>query len=162
MIAQGTDGLSRGSSLEDIMQGNAFMSFVPLHLSAEDRQGHLLTEWVRCWFGVAEELTWLSPEGWFHSGHHETRCVWYPPPTVAEAALEQLAKAIHKQPQHMHLILVPRLMTAHWRKLLGKICTLTFTVPAGSDFWSISHFEPLMLALFQQELTFGESHNLNH
>jgi hypothetical protein len=55
MIAQGTDGLSRGSSLEGIMQGKAFMSFVPLHLSAEERQGHFLTEWVGCWFGATED-----------------------------------------------------------------------------------------------------------
>jgi len=81
MIAQGTDGLSRGSSLEGIMQGKAFMSFVPLHLSAEERQGHFLTEWVvRCWFGATKDYTWLTPEGWFYSGHHERRCVWCPPP----------------------------------------------------------------------------------
>jgi hypothetical protein len=71
-----------------------------------------------------------------------------PPPAAAEAALEQLAKAIHKQPQHMHLILVPCLMTAYWHKLLGKICTLTFTVPAGTDIWSISHFEPLISGFY--------------
>jgi hypothetical protein len=71
-----------------------------------------------------------------------------PPPAVAEAALEQLAKSIHKRPQHTHLILVPRLMTAYWRKLLGKICTLTFTVPAGTDVWRISQFEPLIVGLY--------------
>ena len=39
-------------------------------------------------------------------------------------------------------------MTAYWRKLLGKICTLTFTVPAGTDVWRISQFEPLIVGLY--------------
>jgi hypothetical protein len=35
-----------------------------------------------------------------------------------------------------------------WRKLLVKICTLTFTVPAGTDVWRISQFEPLIVGLY--------------
>jgi hypothetical protein len=51
-------------------------------------------------------------------------------------------------PNHLHLIITPRLMTAQWRKLLGKICCLIFTVPIGSDIWSYSHFEPLIVGLY--------------
>ena len=34
MVAQGTDGLSRGDLLEGVMKGDDFLSFVPLHQSA--------------------------------------------------------------------------------------------------------------------------------
>ena len=36
MIAQGTDGLSRGDLLKGVMKGIDFLSYVPIHLSALD------------------------------------------------------------------------------------------------------------------------------
>jgi hypothetical protein len=48
----------------------------------------------------------------------------------------------------MHLVIIPRLMTALWRKLLGKICDLIFTVPIGISVWSHSQFEPLIIGLY--------------
>jgi hypothetical protein len=39
-------------------------------------------------------------------------------------------------------------MTARWRKLLGKICCLVFTIPIDSDVWNISQFEPLIAGLY--------------
>jgi hypothetical protein len=38
MIAQGTDGLSRGDTSEGVMSGRSILEFVPLHLSALSRQ----------------------------------------------------------------------------------------------------------------------------
>lgn len=59
--------------------------------------------------------------------------VWAPPLAAAEVALDQLVFSIHKRPFHIHLTIIPRLFTAQWRKLLGKICNLNFTVPIDSD-----------------------------
>jgi hypothetical protein len=133
MMAQGTDGLSRGVMNEGILAGKDFLSFVPLHLSAIERQRHPLMGWVESWFGALGDFTWLSPKDWYLKGHSEKRCVWTPPPAAADAALEQLAKSIHKRPLHMHLVLIPRLMTAYWRKMLLKNCDLVFTIPIGTD-----------------------------
>jgi hypothetical protein len=148
MMAQGTDGLSRGSMLIDALQGDRFMEFIPLHLSADERQGESLLCWIESWYSHAEEYTHLNPSDWFQMGHHATKCLWTPPPAAAEAALEQLAKSIHKRPHHMHLVVIPRLMTARWRKMLGKICDLIFTVPVGTLFWSNTQFEPLIVGLY--------------
>ena len=45
MIAQGTDGLSRGEMYEGVMNSQSMLSFVPLHLSALARSPALV-EWI--------------------------------------------------------------------------------------------------------------------
>jgi hypothetical protein len=70
------------------------------------------------------------------------------PPAGADVAIEQLAYSINKRFQHTHVVLVPRLMTARWRKLIGKVCNLVFTVPIGSHVWALSQFEPLTAELY--------------
>jgi hypothetical protein len=55
MIAQGTDGVSRGVFTEGVATGIDMLSFIPLHLSAIDRNP-LITEWVRSWFGLDGEF----------------------------------------------------------------------------------------------------------
>jgi hypothetical protein len=113
------------------MAGELTSFAVPLHLSATERQGHTLVEWVQSWFGG--EGIWLSPNDWFTKGHRSHLCIWTPPPAAADAALEQLGQSIHKRPHHMHLVIIPRLMTFRWQKLLGKICDIVFTVPVGTE-----------------------------
>jgi hypothetical protein len=148
MIAQGTDALSRGLTTEGVMSGTAFASFVPLHLSALEREPiPLLRTWIHSWFGSADECLWLTPDDWFTRGHTHGQCIWTPPPAAADAALDQLGQAVHKRLTPTHLVVVPRLMTSHWRKILGKICDLVFTVPVGSDIWGHSLFEPLIVGI---------------
>ena len=62
MIAQGTDGCSRGSLMEGVMAGDDMLSFVDLGRSAVERHPPLL-DWVRTWTGRSS-LRPLSPEGW--------------------------------------------------------------------------------------------------
>jgi hypothetical protein len=122
MIAQGTDGLSRGITTSGVMEGKAFSLFVPLHLNARERQGPSLVKWVHSWLG--NDAKWLTPEAWFSIGH-TTKCgIWFPPPVAAAVALEQLGQAIHKCSFNTHVVIIPRLMTSRWRKLLGKNCDL--------------------------------------
>jgi hypothetical protein len=146
MIAQGTDGLSRGITCAGVMEGQDHHFSVPLHLNALERQGESLKDWVANWFGEAG--TWLDPKGWYTSGHTTPRCIWTPPPAATDAALEQLGQSIHKRPHLLHVVIVPRLMTYRWRKLLGKICDIVFTVPLGTDAWSHSNFEPLVVGIY--------------
>jgi hypothetical protein len=50
MMSQGTDGLSRGCLTEGVMMGSPMLSFIPLHLSAIERQPSLLP-WIQDWTG---------------------------------------------------------------------------------------------------------------
>jgi len=51
MIAQGTDGCSRGSLMEGVMAGQDMLSFIDLARSAVERHPPVL-EWVRSWTGT--------------------------------------------------------------------------------------------------------------
>jgi len=137
MIAQGTDALSRGVTTAGVMAGMEFSSFVPLHQSVQDRQDpSILRHWIEAWLG---EGRWLEPEVWFEPSAMSSPCIWTPPPAAADAALGQLGKWIHMRPSDtIHVVLIPWLMTSRWRKTLGKICDLVFTIPVGSELWAFT------------------------
>lgn len=147
MIAQGTDGLSRGDMLEGVMGGADMLSFVPLDKGAVDCCEKVL-HWVQSWCG-RKNLEPLSPEGWFEKGqgavggqvgpdgiwiplHEEGTHLWSPSPAAADVAVEELIRACHKRPGATHVFVCPRLMTYRWRKQLFKVADVTFEVPAGS------------------------------
>jgi len=164
MIAQGTDGCSRGLLMEGVMTGQDMLEFVDLSQTAVERHPPLL-DWVRSWT-EKPSLDPLTPKGWFEEGHGYTRgeldhhgvwmpvhgsrgqlFLWTPSPPVADAALEQLLMARHKRTDTFHVILVPRLMTPRWRRLFNKVCDFTFIVPPGSSFWPTNMFEPLWVGI---------------
>lgn len=164
MIAQGTDGGSRGSLLEGVMTGKPMLDFVELAKSAIERYPPLL-RWIRTWAGV-RAISPLTPEQWFVEGHginggeinadgvwiptHEPAYqthLWCPPPPVADAALEELLKARHKRTDTYHIIVIPRLMTPRWRRLFYKACDFICVLPAGSQHWPANMFEPLYLGI---------------
>jgi len=147
MISQGTDGLSRGDPATQLGLNESFLHHIPLHLGVMERQQHAILPWVESWLNPGGEIMWLRPEDWYTKGHSENCCVWTPAPAIADVALEQLAKATHKRPHHTHLVIIPRLMTARWRKTLLKICDLFFTIPVGTCIWDISQHEPLNVGL---------------
>jgi len=148
MISQGTDGLSRGGSFAAVMQREDFLVHIPLNLGVMDRQPVEMKGWVDSWFQGQQESLWLTPENWYLEGQTQDWCIWTPPPAAADAALEQLAKSTHKRPNHTHLVLIPRLMTALWRKLLHKICDVVFAIPPGTDMWCDSQCEPVIVGLY--------------
>jgi hypothetical protein len=164
MIAQGTDGCSRGVLLEGVMAGFDMLHFVDLAKSAIERHEPLL-DWVRSWTEI-DTLEPLTPEGWFDEGHGITggdldnhgvwipnHCpanklfLWAPPPAAADAALEELLVSRHKRTDLFHVVLVPRLMTPRWRRLFNKVCDFTAVVPPGVSFWPSNMFEPLWVGI---------------
>ena len=164
MIAQGTDGCSRGSLMEGVMAGEDMLQFVDLGRSAVERHLPLL-DWVRTWTG-RPSLKPLSPEGWFDEGHgivggsldHNNvwmpsygkggrMFLWTPPPAIADVALEELLKARHKRSDTFHVLLVPRIMTPRWRRLFIKACDFLFVISPGCFYWPSDMFEPLWVGI---------------
>jgi hypothetical protein len=146
MNTQGTYCLSRGCTFEGVMESKDMLAFVPFHLCPMMQQPKVKT-WVDSWVSVQDESIWLEPRDWFDKGHWVKCAIWSLPPAAADVASEQVAKAILKHPHNMHIILIPWLMTGHWRKLLGKICDLLFCVPLGCGFWLLTEFEPLIVGV---------------
>jgi hypothetical protein len=67
MIAQGTDGVSRGYLAQGVMAGEAMKVHIPIYLSAVDRSSQDLVTWIQSWSDPHAEL--LKPIGWFQEGH---------------------------------------------------------------------------------------------
>jgi len=167
MIQQGTDGLSRGELLTGVMQGRDMLSFVPLHLSAQERSV-AVSSWVQSWVSPALTMLPLRPIDWFELGHgvadwevnadglssplpvpSSSVLLWTPPPAAAAVAVEQLSFSRLKRPQLAHVFVVPRLITYLWRKQLFKLADLVFTLPVGfrEDVWPVTMYEPLIVGV---------------
>jgi hypothetical protein len=171
MVAQGTDGVSRGCLKEGVAAGvDNMLKYIPLHLSASERNPRL-REWLTTWLRCQHEI--LSPNDWFERGHdhfvstdarnfwrpnfRSGTFVWQPPPGAAAVALEEMRKAIIKRPISTHLFLCPRLLTTEWRKQLNKTCDLVLFLPAGVDEegWPLDMYEPLTLGIVFPLLLFA-------
>ena len=169
MIAQGTDGLSRGQLDEGVMSGTDMLEFVPLHLTALQRSP-TLKNWITSWAGSALET--LTSSGWFERGHDITGgavghdsfwrptitsgiYLWAPPPAAADVALEQLRIARIKRQASTHIFVCPRLMTPLWLKQLYKAADLIFTVQAGISYWPNEMLEPLLIGVVFPFLSFA-------
>jgi hypothetical protein len=146
MIEQGTDGLSRGNLSNGVMAGDHFLKHVPLNKTAFQRQA-LLEEWI-CGALPGEHWKGLSTEDWFTTALTDGRFIWTPAPAIADVAVEKLCEARHIRPWCSHVFICPALMTASWRKQLGKVADVMFTIPAGTEsIWPSSMHEPLVVAL---------------
>ena len=66
MMAQGTDGLSRGEMLEGVLGRELNFKHIPLHSSAVQLSSTLVA-WIKLWLG--EEATFLNNEDWCDRGH---------------------------------------------------------------------------------------------
>ena len=150
MINQGTDGLSRGDKTSGVMAGENMISFVPLHLNAQDRSPDI-TAWIEgiCQGepGTRRSVKFLTPDDWVCRLGDRIHYVWMPPPAVADVAVECLAQAIHKRSNALHIFICPRLMTARWNKTIQKASDLSITIPIGTVFWSKDQHEPLMFCV---------------
>ena len=145
MIAQGTDGASRGDLSNGVVAGLPMLDYVPLNRGVDVRSPGLIT-WMIETFGEAS-LQPLTPAGWFHLAHTTANFLWAPPPAAADVALEQLCESRHVRPWNAHVFLCPALMTVRWRKRLGKVADVMFTIPVGSRLWGSEMHEPVIVAL---------------
>jgi hypothetical protein len=164
MIAQGTNGLSRGDLTEGVMAGDNMTRHFPLRFLALERQPSVL-QWLQSWI-PGGTLTQLSIADWFDKGHGilgwatnasgwatPIECssqwlLWSPLPALAEVLLDELDESRHKHKHLNHIIILPRLMTFAWRKRLKKLCDLVFELPPGArSCWPSTEHEPLIVGL---------------
>jgi hypothetical protein len=144
------------------MTGESMLSFIPLHLSAVQRSDTLL-DWMHSWTGPG--LVPLTPDDWFQKGHDirgwekvESEPLkrptikagvygWFPPPSAADVALEQLIIARIKRQDSTNVFVCPRLLCPIWLKQMNKACDLIFKIPPRALGWPADMFEPLLIGV---------------
>lgn len=165
MIAQGSDGLSRGDVNEGVMKGHPMLSFIPLHLSALDRQPKLKSLVIEMLSGQSNGHSpeFLSADGWFERGHdivggnfnldgiwtpiyQPGTFIWTPPPAAAAIAVEQMRLARLKRESSTHIFIVPRLMTSEWKRQLFRASDLFLELPFDDIWCKHEQHEPLTIA----------------
>eukprot|EP00546_Thalassionema_frauenfeldii_P004334 CAMPEP_0178911432 /NCGR_PEP_ID=MMETSP0786-20121207/9695_1 /TAXON_ID=186022 /ORGANISM="Thalassionema frauenfeldii, Strain CCMP 1798" /LENGTH=174 /DNA_ID=CAMNT_0020583885 /DNA_START=984 /DNA_END=1508 /DNA_ORIENTATION=- len=162
MIAQGGDGLSQSDLNAGVLAGKNMLEFLPLHQGVLERSP-ALENWVRTWSG--SEVIALLPEDWFIRGHDiigferdaenlfdipiikAGTFVWSPPPWAALPCLEELRKARIKRHKSLHIVLIPKLATPLWQKMLYKLSDVVLDLPAPLPFWSENMYEHLLIGL---------------
>jgi hypothetical protein len=162
MIAQGTDGISRGTLNEGVMNGESMMSFILIHLSATARSP-LLQDWLRSWLPGSPRF--LEPLDWFQLCHgiagygrnfeqsvvpvlcKPGQFVWTPPPYAADVVVAELRKSRLKREQHLHAFVCPRLCAPMWRRHFFKAADSVIEIPPGFAFWPARMHEPLIIGI---------------
>ena len=104
------------------------LAFIDIAKSAVDRHPRVL-DYINSW-AEKRKLIPLAPEQWFSEGHgiiggdkdingvwipkhakNGKTYLWMPPPVIADVALEECMKAVHKRTDAVHIFAVPRLFT---------------------------------------------------
>jgi hypothetical protein len=130
------------------MMGKNFLDYIPLHLNAVDPSPDLKS-WILTW-GRDQKMSkgeYLSPERWFEKHDPHGCYIWCPAPAAAKQSVAQLGLSNLKRPTLLHIVIIPRLMTALWRKVLGKIADVILTLPTGNALWPCDEHEPLILCI---------------
>ena len=153
MIAQGSDGLSRGDFSSGVMNGQHFLDQLPMDESALERQPALKNKLLACLPG--NDWKFATTEDWFYQVFQEPngKWIWSPPPALAKIAIEQMCEAKHIFPNSSHVFICPALWTGAWRKTLGKVADSMFSMSAGSYLWPTAMFEALTIAFLSPLLT---------
>ena len=144
LIAQGTDGLSRGQMHAGIMDGNVedVNAFNPLA-----QQPRPITQPLREWvkrYGHGTEL-W-DPVTWEPQNIRGKHTIWMPPPLLArDALLIFLRQRMIAPTTTTATFLLPRRFTAPWRRLIRKF-DITVVKAGNGDHWKATEFEPLIVA----------------
>ena len=149
MIAQGSDGLSRSDLTSGVLRGQSMLDYVPLHLSASERQPQGTSTLLKRIMGDRfNRALRMEPQDWFTAPQDTDGIfIWEPPPCLADVAIYMMSEAWHIRPWNVHVMLIPSLMSGKWRKMLFKISDVICVLPFGDEWWPReSEFEPLTLA----------------
>ena len=146
MIAQGMDGLSRGVLNRGALASGSIRLYGPINLTALERS-ETLEGWLRSW--LLRDPVFLTFSQWFIEAHDvcfvgskrprdliiERACyLWAPQPCIADIAIEQLRSARLKQHQSIHVMIIPKLCFAQWRRQFYKVIDLILFLPLDGVF----------------------------
>jgi hypothetical protein len=164
MIAQGTDGLSRGMMCEGVMAGRDMLDYVDIASSSMSRHP-AIADFIRAVTGI-DSLAPLSVDDWFVGGHgivggtRDKHRVWLPshapngqvywwdpPPVIADIALEEAMTSRHKRSDATHIFTLPRLFSPAWSRMFHKFADFIVKLPAGSTHWPEGLHEPLYIGI---------------
>ena len=145
LIAQGTDGLSRGQTAVGALSGATtdVRNFNPLHGSLP-RLSPGLEAWARDKFGSQPFLR--HPDSWTAAAVVGRDTLWYPHPLLARSALQAFLRHRMQAPRTTAAtFLLPRRFTADWGRLLRHFSLELVRAGAGPH-WPASEFETLIVA----------------
>lgn len=153
MKKQGGDGLSRGDLNTGVLQGDDYLSHIPLAEDAFKRHAPL-----KSWLKDAlpgDNWEFLTEEDWYRKAFQDPRgkYVWSPAPCVADVCLEQLCEVKHVHPDSSHVFVCPAIMTYNWRKQLNKLSDSMTNVKQGSPIWPVDMLEPVTISLISPLLS---------
>jgi hypothetical protein len=66
---------------------------------------------------------------------------------IANVALEECAKAIHKRTDAYHIFLIPHLYSPLWMRTFYKLSDFVFKLLPGSRYWPSTMHEPLFVGI---------------
>jgi hypothetical protein len=145
MHEEGADGASWEDHLTGAMNGTSVLTYVPLHRDALLLEPKVKTWLEKNWDAEQGKLSFLTPDDWYAHGRTPKNCVWAPAPALADAAAEQMARRSHQHPDSCHIFVAPRLMTARWRRRVGKLSDYDMEIAPGSSVWPKAQHEPLLI-----------------
>ena len=145
LIAQGTDGLSRGQTRAGALSGTT--ADVNTYNSLVARPQPVPME-LRAWAAQRwpSQAYLQHPDQW-DAGHvRGADTLWMPPPTMArQALLAFLRQRMIAPTTTAATFLLPRRYTAPWRRLLRQFTVSTVRAGDGPH-WPTGEFEPLLVA----------------
>ena len=145
LIAQGTDGLSRGQYSEGALSGAAkdVQAYNPLGGGLK-RPSHALLTWARDNNGPGQYLH--HPASWTAANVAGKNTYWHPHPLLAREAIQAFLRHRMLAPTTTTAtFLLPRRYTADWGRLLRHFSTVVIPAGAGSH-WETGEFESLIVA----------------
>ena len=84
--------------------------------------------WIRDWWGC-QTLIKLDHMGWFTQGKISENCLWSPPLTAIDTAMEMILGARYERPYVSYIIVCPHLITHLCRNFLIKDAGIMFNIP---------------------------------
>ena len=144
MQHQGTDGLSRGEHGTGVTGGANMLTFIPLHLSPCSREKKLKPWLDKVVIGL--NFKWLNHEDWFDKvQRQEGNFIWDVEPAAGDVVYELLDKSRLKRPKSMHIVLIPRIATGQWRRLMTRRNDSYLKIDWDSVWNTHFLFEPLLM-----------------
>ena len=147
LIAQGTDGLSRGQTHVGSMSGTTTNvdEFNPL-TARPSAPAPPLAEWARQRWPDHRLL--VQPDQWTAAHVCGKATLWMPPPMLARRAVTTFLRCRMMAPETTSAVfLLPRRHTAPWRRQLRHFASVTRVRAGEGAHWPESEFEPLVVAV---------------